>query len=131
MKKQPLNEEFRRMQKLAGLITESQINEAESLLSLIQDYIGYDYTADQGYGTTIDKKTGEEIDVVDNAEKEMERIEKEIISQKGSNYFELVKKYAGLNTYNDEYAGPEESDKIEAQLEELASELGFTPNQLG
>jgi hypothetical protein len=27
--KQPLNEQFRRMQKLAGIITESQLNEAE------------------------------------------------------------------------------------------------------
>ena len=35
--KQPLNEQFRRMQQLAGIITESQINEKnEDLLSLIK-----------------------------------------------------------------------------------------------
>jgi hypothetical protein len=32
MKKQILNEEFRRMQKLAGIIAESQLNEEESLI---------------------------------------------------------------------------------------------------
>ena len=41
--KQILSEEFRRMQKLAGLITESQLNESENLLSLIRDYIDYHY----------------------------------------------------------------------------------------
>ena len=29
--KQPLNEQFRRMQKLAGIITESKINEVEEI----------------------------------------------------------------------------------------------------
>ena len=38
MKKQPLNEEFRRMQKLAGLITESELKEYDDL-SIKNNYI--------------------------------------------------------------------------------------------
>jgi hypothetical protein len=34
--------EIRRMQQLAGLIKESQLNEGEDLLSLIKDYADYD-----------------------------------------------------------------------------------------
>jgi len=45
MAKQILNEEFRRMQKLAGVITENQINENENydpnrMLKLIEMYVG-------------------------------------------------------------------------------------------
>ncbi len=122
------------MQKLAGLITENQmnksLNESENLLSLIKDYIDYYYTADQGYGTFTDDETGEEVDVMDNAEKEKEQIKAKITQMKGPEYFELVDKYAGLNTYESEYAGPDDMEELTANKEETASELGFTVDQL-
>ena len=128
--KKPLNEEFRRMQKLAGLINESQLNEAEDLLSLIQSYKDFNYTADQGYGTFTDDETGEEVDVMDNAEKRKEEIKAEIIKMKGPKYFELVDKYAGLDTYESEYAGPDDVEEIAADKEEIARQLGFTVDQI-
>jgi hypothetical protein len=122
------------MQKLAGLITENQmnksLNESENLLSLIKDYIDYYYTADQGYGTFTDDETGEEVDVMDNVEKEKEQIKAKITQMKGPEYFELVDKYAGLNTYESEYAGPDDMEELTANKEETASELGFTVDQL-
>jgi len=127
--KQFINE-AKRMQQLAGIINESQLNEAEDLLSLIQSYVSYNYTADQGYGTFTDDETGEEIDVVDNAEKRKKQIEAEITRMKGPKYFELVDKYASLSTYDAEYAGPEESEEIQPKLKELAGQLGFTTDQL-
>jgi len=129
-----MNKEFLKMQKLAGLITENQmnksLNESENLLSLIKDYIDYYYTADQGYGTFTDDETGEEVDVMDNAEKEKEQIKAKITQMKGPEYFELVDKYAGLNTYESEYAGPDDMEELTANKEETASELGFTVDQL-
>ena len=128
--KQPLNEEFRRMQKLAGLINESQLNEAEDLLSLIQSYKDFNYTADQGYGTFTDDETGEEVSIVDNAEKRKEEIKAEITRMKGSEYFELVDRYAGLDTYESEYAGSDDMEEIAADKEEIARKLGFTVDQI-
>ena len=128
--KQILSEEFRRMQKLAGLITESQLNESENLLSLIRDYIDYHYTADQGYGTFTNDETGEEVDVMDNAEEKKEQIKAEIIKIKGLEYFKSVDKYAELSTYDEEYAGPDDTEKIAANKEEIASKLGFTLDQI-
>lgn len=117
--KQQLNE-IKRMQQLAGIISESQLNEAEDLLSMIQDYVSSHYTADQGYGD------GE----VENAEADMEMIKAKITKIKGPDYFEAVEAFAELATYDEEYAGPEESDEIQPQLEELAQKLGYTVDQL-
>jgi hypothetical protein len=117
--KQPINE-IKRMQQLAGIINESQLNEAEDLLSLIKDYVDYDYTVDQGYGEGV----------VANAQSEMKRIKDIIISQKGQQYFKLVDEFAELSTYNEEYAGSEESKETAMQMGELADQLGFTIDQL-
>lgn len=106
------------------------LNEDKDLLSLIQDYKDYDYTADQGYGTFTDDETGEEVDVVDNAEKRKEEIKAKIIKIKGPKYFELVDKYAGLSTYESEYAGPDDMEELTANKEETARKLGFTVDQL-
>jgi len=122
--------EIKRMQQLAGIITESKLNEAENLLSLIKSYVSYDYTADQGYGTFTDDETGEEVDVVDNAEEQMKEIKIKIIAQKGEQYFELVKKFASLSTYDAEQADQEESKEIQPKLKELSGKLGFTMDQL-
>lgn len=118
MKKQ-LNE-IKRMQQLAGIIIESQLNEAEDLLSMIQDYVSSHYTADQGYGD----------DVVEKAEADMQMIEAKITKTKGPAYFKAVEDFARLMTYDAEYAGPEESDEIQPRLEQLAKELGYTLDQL-
>lgn len=129
--------EIIRMQQLAGLITEDQakkmmavLNESEDLLSLIQDYISADYTADQGYGTFTDDETGEEVSIVDNAEKRKEEIEAEITRMKGPKYFELVEKYAQLSTYENEYASSDDMEEIAADKEEIARKLGFTVDQI-
>ena len=77
MKNHILNEEFHRMQVLAGLINENQLNEPENLLSMIEDYVSANYTSDQGYGEGV----------VEEAEADMERIEAEVTKMKGAEYF--------------------------------------------
>ena len=67
---------------------------------------------------------------MDNAEKEKEQIKAKITQMKGPEYFELVDKYAGLNTYESEYAGPDDMEELTANKEETASKLGFTVDQL-
>ena len=126
-----------RMQQLAGIITEGQarkmmviLNESKNLLSLIQDYKDFNYTADQGYGTFIDDETGEEVDIVDNAEKRKEEIKAEITRMKGPEYFELVDRYAELDTYESEYASSDDMEEIAADKEEIARQLGFTVDQI-
>lgn len=120
MKKQIISEEFKRMRVLAGLINENQFYEADDLLSMLKDYVSADYTADQGYGEGV----------VEEAKADMERIEAEVTKMKGAEYFKNLETFAGLVTYDDEYAGQEESDEIQPQLEELAQKLGFTVDQL-
>ena len=120
MKNQILNEEFHRMQVLAGLINENQLNESENLLSMIEDYISAHYTSDQGYGEGV----------VEEAEANMKRIEDEVTKIKGAEYFKNLETFAGLVTYDNEYADQEASDEIQPQLEELAQKLGFTLDQL-
>jgi len=115
-----LNEEFHRMQVLAGLINENQLNEPENLLSMIEDYISAHYTSDQGYGKGV----------VEKAEVNMKKIKSEVTKIKGEEYFKNLETFAGLVTYDNEYADQEESDEIQPQLEELAQKLGFTVDQL-
>jgi len=91
----------------------------EDLLSMLRDYISADYTADQGWG-----------DDVEEAEKDKKRIEEEIIKLKGESYFDALDFFASQNTYNSEYAGPEESAEIQGNLEKYAKKLGFTMDQL-
>jgi len=120
MKNQILNKEFHRMRVLAGLINENQLNEPENLLSMIEDYISAHYTSDQGYGKGV----------VEKAEVNMKKIKSEVTKIKGEEYFKNLETFAGLVTYDNEYADQEESDEIQPQLEELAQKLGFTLDQL-
>jgi len=93
----------------------NEINNKD-LLSMLQDYISADYTADQGYDD------GE----VEKAKKDKKRIEAEITKLKGKQYFEDLDYFASQTTYDNEYAGPEESAEIQPQLEKYAKKLGFT-----
>jgi hypothetical protein len=111
-------------------LLKENVNEPKNLLALIQDYIDFDYTADQGYGTSTDDETGEEVDIVDNAEKQKQRIEKEITALKGRQYFQLVQNYAQLSTYEAEYAGPDDMEQLTSDKEETARKLGFTVDQI-
>ena len=111
-------DEVKKLQKIAGILKES-VNEGNDLLSLIRNYIDYDYTVDQGWG-----------DDVDHAEQQLQSIEAEITAQKGPEYFKIVKDLAGLMTYDAEYANAEEAEEIAPQIEQLASELGFTADQI-
>jgi hypothetical protein len=98
------------------------INEAKSnedLLSMLRDYISADYTADQGYG-------GDEV----KAREDMKRIEAEITKLKGKSYFDALDSFASQNTYDSEYAGPEDSTEIQVSLKKSAKKLGFTVDQL-
>jgi hypothetical protein len=115
-----MNKEFLKMQKLAGLITENQFKQLnENLLSMLKDYVSDHYTADQGWGEDQEE-----------AEENLKQSETEIINLKGQEYFENLKEFASLVTYDNEYAGPEESEEIQPQLEELANKLGFSVDQL-
>jgi hypothetical protein len=110
--------------------------ETKDLLSLIQSYVNYNYTADQGYGWVegddIDPitKRGKPVDMVDYAESKLKELETKITNIKGAEYFTTVKKIASLLTYDAEYANAEESEEIQPQLEELAAKLGFTLDQI-
>jgi hypothetical protein len=101
-------------------LEEMQGGEHTDLLSILQDYVSADYTADQGYGDGV----------VEKAEADKERIEAEVTRMKGAEYFKALKKFANLVTYDDEYAGAEESAEIQPLLAELAEKLGFTVDQL-
>ena len=105
MKKQILSEEFKRMQKLAGIVGEGQyktiLNEAEEgILALIQKYVSFNYTADQGYGVVagddIDPitKKGKPVDMVDYAESKLKELETKITNIKGAEYFAFVEELA-------------------------------------
>jgi hypothetical protein len=113
--KQSILSEVRQFQKIAGLLQENN----SDVLSKLQQYISNDYVIDQG--------SGEEI--ID-AEMENNAIENEIIEIKDDSYLKYLKGYAQLKTYNDEYAGPGESEEIQLELETLANKLGFTVEQL-
>jgi hypothetical protein len=134
-----MTQEQLRMQMLAGIITEGQykvkLNEAEEgILELIQKYVSFHYTADQGYGVVdgdeIDPITKKAIpvDMVDYAESKLEELETEITNLKGAEYFAFVEELASLLTSDAEYAGPE--DDLLPEQEELASKLGFTLDQI-
>jgi hypothetical protein len=59
MNKQMLNEQFRRMQKIAGLITENQINEEsyspDKMFELMQMYISNYRDGGMGAGAALNK----------------------------------------------------------------------------
>ena len=125
MKKQ-LNEQFTRMQKLAGIITENQIKEdqSDSLLTLVSDYVDWTYTADQGYGTV--NVDGKEMNQTKYAALQLEKIKPEIIKLKGEQYFEDVEEFASLSTVAEEYSGEDLTDELEA----AALKLGFSLEDL-
>lgn len=91
-----------------------EVNDKD-LLAMLQDYISADYTADQGY----------EDSMVNKAEGDMRRIEAEVTKLKGKPYFEALKEFASLTTYDSEYAGAGESTEIKPKLEKYAKMLGF------
>lgn len=105
-----IREEVRKVLKEVG---------SEDLLSMLRDYISADYTADQGYG-------GDEV----KAREDMKRIEAEITKLKGKDYFDALEFFASQNTYDSEYAGPEDSAEIQVNLKKYATKLGFTVDQL-
>ena len=92
----------------------------EDLLSMLQDYITADYTADQGYGDGV----------VEKAENDKKKIKAEVIKLKGKNYFDMLDLFASQNTYDSEYAGLEDSAEIQITLKKCAKKLGFTVDQL-
>jgi hypothetical protein len=129
-----------RMNQLAGVITESQarkmmqiLNEDNTddllgmnrpkfkigdidthLLKKLQDYITYYDMSENGYGEVNG------MHATDYADIEKEKIQSQITSLKGKDYFDNLYYFANLNTfYGDE-------DK----MEELAGKLGYTVDEL-
>ena len=92
---------------------------SEDLLSMLRDYISADYTADQGWGNDAKE-----------AEEDKKRIEAEITKLKGKSYFDALDFFASQNTYDQEYAGAEDSAEIQVMLQKYAKKLGFTVDQL-
>ena len=112
--------EIKRMQQLAGLINENQINEEDStILDLINDYKSNAYSLDQGYGFDNDEM-----------EVEQENIKQQIVDLKGEQYFEMVDDLANLTVYLDEYAGPDESKETRIQIKTITDKMGLTPSDL-
>ena len=107
--------EIKRFQKIAGLLNEND----SDILGKLQTYISNTYFIDQGYGSEVEE-----------AQMENDSIESEIIQTKGENYLEDLKKYADLETYRSEYAGPEDVEEIEQEMEILATKLGYPVDQL-
>lgn len=91
----------------------------DNLLKLVQEYIANDFTLDQGYG-----------DEVGRAEETQPILKDKIIQLKGEDYWKKVEKAATLLTYEAEYVTAEEADELDQQIEEIASELGFTSDEL-
>jgi hypothetical protein len=91
----------------------------DNLLKLIQEYIANDFTLDQGYG-----------DEVGRAEEAQPILKDKIIQLKGEDYFNKVEKAATILTYEAEYVTSDEADEVEQQIQDVASELGFTPDEL-
>lgn len=107
---------------LKSFLTEGRLlkeEQGDNLLKLVQDYISNDYTIDQGYG-----------DYVDKAEEEQPILRDKIIQLKGEDYFSKVEKVANLLTYEAEYVTSDESEGLEQQIQDIASELGFTKDEL-
>jgi hypothetical protein len=108
------------------VIDEDKLNEnqSDSLLTLVQDYAGYTYTADQGYGTV--NVDGKEMNQTKYAALQLEKIKPEIIKLKGEQYFEDVEEFASLFTVAEEYSGENLTDELEA----AANKLGFSLEDL-
>jgi hypothetical protein len=123
--KPTLNEQLARMQKLAGIITENQSN---PLLTLINDYVDWTYTADQGYGTV--NVDGKEMNRTKYAALQLEKIKPEIIKLKGEQYFEDVEEFASLSTVAEEYSGEDLTDELEAAVSKLGFSLEDLENNL-
>jgi hypothetical protein len=109
-------QEVRKFQKIAGLLKENESN----LLGQLQRYI-------DNTGLLDFKSQGEESE---EAEIENSAIEKEITKIKGRDYFQILERFAELNSYRQEYAGPDEIGEVEEKLETLANELGYSVDQL-
>ncbi len=92
----------------------------EDLLPMLRDYISADYTADQATSMEDSKE----------AEENKKRIEAEITKLKGKSYFDALDFFASQNTYDQEYAGAEDSAEIQVNLKKYAKKLGFTVDQL-
>jgi predicted Ser/Thr protein kinase len=108
--------EVRYFQKIAGLLQEND----SDILSKLQQYIANIYAIDQAYNDTEREE----------AKMENTAIENEIAQIKGGDYLKYLKAYAELEAYRAEYAGPEESEEIEQELQQLASKLGYSVEQL-
>ena len=108
------------------VIDEDKLNEnqSDSLLTLVQDYADYTYTADQGYGTV--NVDGKEMNQTKYAALQLEKIKPEIIKLKGEQYFEDVEEFASLLTVAEEYSGENLTDELEA----AANKLGFSLEDL-
>lgn len=91
----------------------------DNLLKLVQGYISNNYTLDQGWGDAYDK-----------AEEEQPILRDKIIQLKGEDYLSKIEKIANLLTYEAEYAGPDETEELDQQIQNLSSELGFTSDEL-
>jgi hypothetical protein len=110
------NFDFKKYLSEGTLLKEEQ---KDNLLKLVQDYISNDFTLDQGYG-----------DAVGKAEEEQPMLRDQIIQLKGKDYFSKVEKAANLLTYEAEYVTADESEELEQQIQDIASELGFTKDEL-
>ena len=99
-------------------LVESILKEAvdPSFIAMVEDYIDNDYILDQGYGE--DKA---------NAEQEQPILAAKIKKIKGQKWFDKLEELAGLETYSDEYAGPNESEKILMQITTIRRQLGLPP----
>lgn len=116
--KMQLNE-VKRLQQLAGVIKESELNESQELLDLINKYIRNAYTLDQGYDHDANELNAEQ-----------ESVKSQIKTSKGEAYFKILDAFANAYIYNNEYASPKESPELQAKMENLAKQLGFTVDQL-
>jgi hypothetical protein len=125
-KTQKIYEKMTGKAKKEEIIDEDKLNEnqSDSLLTLVQDYADYTYTADQGYGTV--NVDGEKMDQTKYARLQLEKIKPEIIKLKGEQYFEDVYDFAELKVVNDEYSGEDLTDELEA----AAIKLGFSLEDL-
>jgi len=84
---------------------------------LVKDYAMTRYEADQGTSR----------DDVEEAERDLENMEREIIKMKGASHFELVSELGSLYVYAAEYAGPSESKEVKKNIIRICKKLGIPP----
>ena len=100
-----------------GMMSPDGQHQYANFNELVKDYVMTRYEADQGTSH----------DDVEEAERDLENMEREIIKMKGASHFELVSELGSLYVYLAEYAGPSEAKETRKNIIRICKKLGIPP----